>query len=138
MQGPTKTEKQALMDSFEREKGGRQVTGGSAGAGGGGPLPAGTAAGSASTFTTTFANRMTAASVSARASAAAGATQFSLQNFRMGASSFMSSRAATTTSETLDKAKTVFVKSKFGGFMSGFSSREVTATPASSLAPSKN
>eukprot|EP00951_Prasinocladus_malaysianus_P049155 scaffold666594_cov34-Prasinocladus_malaysianus.AAC.1 len=64
-----------------------------------------------SNFTSSITSRMAAAGVSARA--AAGANQFSLQGFKFGTGNFMGNKS---TSETFDKAKTVFGKAKFGNF----------------------
>uniref|UniRef100_A0A061RIS0 Vacuolar protein sorting-associated protein 53 n=2 Tax=Tetraselmis sp. GSL018 TaxID=582737 RepID=A0A061RIS0_9CHLO len=133
IKGLSKSEKQSLVESFERQSG-QQHDGGvsktasgqlgfSNSAAGAGNVPAPSQLGG-SNFTASITSRMAAAGVSARASAA-GATHFSLQNLRMGASNFMASRS---TGDTFDKAKTVFGKAKFSNFMGGFS-RDSASNP---------
>jgi len=134
LKGTGKAEKQAAMESYERLR--RGATGGTEkqpAAGGTVPVPITpfAAAASAGSNFTSFTSRMAAARVGARATAAAaGASQsFSLQNFKMGASNFMSSKSGTgmsSASDTFDKAKTVFGKAKFGSFMGSFASRDAS------------
>mmetsp|Transcript_6744 Transcript_6744/g.18881 ORF Transcript_6744/g.18881 Transcript_6744/m.18881 type:complete len:738 (-) Transcript_6744:326-2539(-) len=110
IKGLTKAEKQSLMESYERQSGGRRPQASARIS----PLAAPGSSGAqslSSNFTSSITSRMAAAGVSARASASA--SQFSLHNLRMGASSFMASR---NTSETLDKAKGVFGKAKFSSW----------------------
>jgi len=117
LKGMGKADKQQLMESYERlRRGATGVDKPAAGGGGSGgtavPItPFGAASGS-SNFSS-FTSRMAAARSGARASvAAAGGANFSLQNLKMGASNFMSSKSMS--SETFDKAKNVFGKAKFG------------------------
>ena len=142
LKGLTKAEKQSMMDAFDRERGAAKGGGAGASSAGGAPSAPGTASsGGFATqavpggFTSNFTSRMAAAGVTARASAAAGATQFSLQNLRMGASNFMTSARASSGSSATgasdsSAAKGVFSKAKFGGFsLGGFGSRDTHATP---------